>query len=103
MKDKFDHERRAFEQKFIKTIKDQDFAAWRQQIFEAESNLKTVRKGEINDWKSLMTEEQSQQIYQRFIETCRKCDGLENYWSKWNVFTTNLTRVVHEQNQNDSK
>ncbi|CAF2093990.1 unnamed protein product [Rotaria magnacalcarata] len=93
MKGKFDHERRTFEKKFIDSIEDNAVAAQRQQIFMAESNLQTIRKGEINDWKSIMTPQQSRRIYQRFIDACQGCDGLENYWSKWNVFSTDIETI----------
>ncbi len=86
MKGKFDNERRLFEAKFIKSIEDKEVAAQRQEIFMAESELKTVRKGEINDWKSFMTSEQNDRMYRRFIAACEGCNELESYWKKWNVF-----------------
>ena len=86
MKGKFDNERRRFEAKFIESIEDKAVAAQRHEIFVAESELQTVRKGEINDWKTFMTVEQSDRIYHRFKEVCQGCDGLEKYWTKWNVF-----------------
>jgi hypothetical protein len=86
MKGKFDNERRLFEAKFIKTIKNKTVAARRREIFMAESELKTIRKGEINDWKSFMTSEQNRRMYHRFMAACEECDELKNYWSKWNVF-----------------
>ncbi|UJR19562.1 hypothetical protein I4U23_022692 [Adineta vaga] len=86
MKDKYDAERRLFEASIIDSIEDSELAARRREIFQAESQIKVVRKGEINDWKSFMTSEQSQQIHQRFLEICKECEGLENYWSKWNIF-----------------
>lgn len=76
----------SFEATFIRSIKNKEVAARRHEIFMAESELKTVRKGDINDWKSFMTSEQSDRIYQRFLTACEECDELENYWSKWNVF-----------------
>lgn len=86
MKGRFDDERRRFEAKFIESIEDKATAAQRREIFVAESGMKTVRKGELNDWKSYMTAEQSDRIYHRFKEICQGCDELENYWTKWNVF-----------------
>jgi hypothetical protein len=86
MKGKFDNERRLFEAKFIGSIEDEIVAARRHEIFMAESELKTIRKGEINDWKSFMTSEQSDRMYRRFKAACEGCDELENYWTKWNVF-----------------
>ena len=86
MKDKFDAERRFFEAKIIDNMKDQEVAAHRREIFKAESAIKVVRKGQINDWKSFMTQEQSRRIYDRFMDTCKECEGLEKYWSQWNIF-----------------
>ncbi|CAF0973550.1 unnamed protein product [Didymodactylos carnosus] len=86
MKDKFDAERRMFEAKIIENTEDKIAAAQRREKFIAESEMKIVRKGEINDWKSFMTPEQSRRIYDRFMATCKNCEGLENYWSKWNIF-----------------
>ena len=82
MNGKFDNERRLFEAKFIATIKNKTVVAQRRGIFMAESQLKTIRKGEINDWKSFMTPEQNHRIYHRFIAACEGCDELKNYWSK---------------------
>jgi hypothetical protein len=86
MKDKFDAERRLFEAKIIDNMEDKVAAAQRREIFMAESGIKVVRKGEINDWKSFMTSDQSRRIYDRFIETCKECEGLEKYWTQWNIF-----------------
>ena len=86
MKSKFDNERRLFEAEFIESIEDTIVAAQRHELFMAESQLKQIRKGEINDWKSFMTPEQSHRMYDRFMAICKECDGLELYWSKWNVF-----------------
>ena len=86
MKNKFDAERRLFEAEVIENMDDKVAAAERREIFMAESEITVVRKGKINDWKSFMTPEQSRQIYDRFIETCKKCEGLKDYWSKWNIF-----------------
>ena len=86
MKNKFDDERRKFEAKIIADMDDKEVAVERQQKFAAELDVKIVRKGEINDWESFLTPEQSRQIYDRFLEICRQCAGLENYWSKWNIF-----------------
>ena len=86
MKDKFDAERRIFEAKIIENTEDKIAAAQRREKFIAESEMKIIRKGEINDWKSFMTPEQSRRIHDRFMATCKKCEGLENYWSKWNIF-----------------
>ncbi len=86
MKDKFDAERRMFEAEIIENMEDKEAAAQRREIFIAESEIKVVRKGQINDWKSFMTPEQSRRIYDRFKEMCKECEGLENYWSKWNIF-----------------
>jgi hypothetical protein len=86
MKANFDKERRQFEAKFIESIKNKSVAARRNEIFKAESELKTIRKGEINNWKEFITPEQSHRMYLRFLVACEGCDGLENYWSKWNVF-----------------
>jgi hypothetical protein len=55
MKVKFDNERRVFEAKFIESIKDKIIAARQREIFMTESELKTIRKREINNWKSFMT------------------------------------------------
>jgi hypothetical protein len=76
MKDKFDNERRQFEAKFIETIEKKIIADQRREIFMAESDLRTIRKGQINDWKSFMTHKQNQRIYQRFLEACQ---GIEDY------------------------
>ncbi|CAF1048168.1 unnamed protein product [Adineta steineri] len=86
MKNKYDAERRLFEKNIIDNIEDKEAAAQRREIFMNESGIKVVRKGEINDWKSFMTPEQSRQIYDRFMATCKECEGLENYWLKWNIF-----------------
>jgi hypothetical protein len=86
MKDNLDNERRLFEAKIIESIQNEIIAAQRKEIFEAESKLKTTRKGEINNWKSFMISEQSHRRYRRFLTVCEGCDGLDNYWSKWNVF-----------------
>lgn len=86
MKANFDSERRAFEEKFIESIDNELVADRRREIFEAESGLKTIQNGKINNWKSLMTLEQNQRMYQRFLIACQGCDGLEKYWLKWNVF-----------------
>ena len=86
MKSKFDSERRQFEAKFIENMEDKTVAAERHEIFMAESDLTTIRKGEINDGKSFMTSEQNARMYRRFKAACEGCDGLENYWTKWNVF-----------------
>ncbi len=86
MKANFDNERRQFEAKFIENIKNKILAARRKEIFKAESELKIIRKGEINNWRSFMTPEQNHRMYLRFLVACEGCDGLENYWSKWNVF-----------------
>jgi hypothetical protein len=86
MKNKYDAERRLFEKNIIENMEDQEAAAQRREIFMAESGIKVVRKGEINDWKSFMTTKQSRQIDDRFMAACKDCEGLKNYWSKWNIF-----------------
>jgi hypothetical protein len=86
MKDKFDIERRLFEKKMIDNIQNKELAAHRREIFMAESGIKVVRNGEINGWKSFLTPEQTRQIDNRFITTCKECQGLEHYWSRWNIF-----------------
>ena len=86
MKAYFDPERRQFEGQFIESIKDELVAARRKEIFAAESELRTVRTGKVNNWKSFMTSEQAHRIYLRFLTACEGCDGLESYWSKWSVF-----------------
>ena len=86
MKDNFDRERRKFEEKIIKNMEDSAATDWRREIFVGEEKMTTVRKGEINDWRSFLSEEQSQRIDNRFKEICIDCDGLENFWSKRNVF-----------------
>lgn len=86
MKTNFDKERRAFEGKFIEKISNERIAQRRKEIFEKESNLKTIQHGQINHWKSMFTSEQYQRIHQKFLITCQQCPGLEDYWSKWNVF-----------------
>lgn len=50
------------------------------------SDLALIRTGKINDWKTTMTWKQSQRIRKKFIGTCQKRDGLENYWPKWDIF-----------------
>ncbi|CAF1044871.1 unnamed protein product [Adineta steineri] len=86
MKDKFDVERRIFTENSIKKMEDKIEAAKRHEAFAKLSEVKFVRKGKINDWKSMMTPEQSGRIYDRFMILCKECEGLENYWSKWNIF-----------------
>ncbi|CAM4906997.1 unnamed protein product [Rotaria socialis] len=86
MKNKYDNERRKFEGKYIQEIQDEIVRARMLKQLDGEPNMEIVRKGEINDWKTFMSQEQSQRIKEKFIETCQKCDGLESYWSKWNIF-----------------
>jgi hypothetical protein len=83
MKDRFDVERRLFEATTIDAIDDKQTADQQRELFMNEENLKTVRKGEINDWKSFMTREQCARIDARFRQTCIDCDDLINYWSQW--------------------
>ena len=92
MKENFDQERRKFEENIIKNMEESTDADWRSEIFAGEEKMTTVRKGEINDWKCFLSEEQSRRMGDRFKEICADCDGLENYWSKWNVFLTLDTR-----------
>jgi len=86
MKSKYDDERQLFHAKRINEITDNIVHDRLLKQFEGEQDLKLVRKGQINDWKSYMTSEQCQQIKDRFTEICQRCDGLGNYWSKWNIF-----------------
>lgn len=86
MKNNFDDQRRLFERKFIENIQNERIAQRRRDIFEKESNLKTIQNGKINDWKSMLTSQQYQRIYQKLLITSQQCQGLEHYWAKWNIF-----------------
>ena len=86
MKNNFDAERRLFEAQIIEKIEDNQAAAERREIFMAESGIEVVRKGIINDWKSYLTPEQSEQIGARFSEICQECEGLKDFWSPWKIF-----------------
>ncbi|CAF4739932.1 unnamed protein product [Rotaria sp. Silwood1] len=86
MKNKYDDERRKFEMIYIEEIEDEIARARMLKQFDGDPNMELVRKGQINDWKTFMSLEQSERIKNKFIETCQKCDGLESYWSKWNIF-----------------
>ena len=85
MRGKYDLERRAFELQTIKSTNDDQLAAEMQKHFDGEVNLKYIRQGAVNGWKSYMTPEQSQRIEDRFNEICQKCDGLESYFAKWDT------------------
>lgn len=42
-----------------------------------------IRKGQINDWKSIMTEEENQLISQRFREEAKKAPYLMQLWDDY--------------------
>lgn len=86
MKTKFDAERRLFEAEIIESIDDEEEAARRREIFQAESNIQVVRQGKINGWKSHLTSEQNERLTARFLEICADCEGLRDFWSQWGVF-----------------
>ena len=86
MKNKYDDERRKFEVKYIMSIDDEAVRARMLKHFDCDPNLALVRKGQINNWKTVMMPEQSQRIENRFMEICQSCDELKTYWSKWHIF-----------------
>ncbi|CAF1102050.1 unnamed protein product [Adineta steineri] len=45
-----------------------------------------VRKGEIGDWRTLMSEEQSHRLDARFKEATHGIQGLNTLWDDYNVF-----------------
>lgn len=83
MKDKYDYERRMAEADYISKIEDETDAEYRWQVFRAEADMKVVRKGVINDWKTIMNAEQSERINTQFIKLCQRCDGLSEFWKNW--------------------